>query len=61
MIELNSLRSYLICSFQQVQLEQFYVKIRDNLQTTRISHFEFVTPEDLEQVSLLFRLIDRAF
>ena len=35
---------------QQVQLEQFYVRIRDHLQISRLSHFDYVTPEDLEKV-----------
>ena len=37
---------------QQVQLEQFYVRIRDHLQISRLSHFDYVTPEDLEKVDI---------
>ena len=62
---------------QEVQLEQFFVRIRDDLQVsiclvrglgsvtlpewhsifsvmqiTRLSHFEYVTPEDLEKIGM---------
>ncbi|CAG0880872.1 unnamed protein product [Darwinula stevensoni] len=37
---------------QEVQLEQFFVRIRDDLQITRLSHFEYVTPEDLEKIGM---------
>ena len=41
---------WLFSILQQVQLEQFYVRIRDHLQISRLSHFDYVTPEDLEKV-----------
>ena len=41
---------WLLNILRQVQLEQFYVRIRDHLQISRISHFEYVTPDDLEKV-----------
>lgn len=34
------------------QLEQFYVRIRDQLQVSRLEHFEYVTCQDLEKVGL---------
>ena len=41
---------WLLHILKQVQLEQFYVRIRDHLQISRISHFDYVTPDDLEKV-----------
>ena len=41
---------WLLNILRQVQLEQFYVRIRDHLQISRISHFDYVTPDDLEKV-----------
>jgi len=36
----------------QVQLEQFYVRIRDELQVSRLQHFEYVQGEDLEKIGM---------
>ena len=36
----------------QVQLEQFFVRIRDELQVSRMQHFEYVQSEDLEKVGM---------
>ena len=44
---------WLLSVLKEVQLDQFYVRIRDHLQISRISHFEYVTPEDLEKVKLI--------
>ena len=44
--------SWLLELLRSVQLEQFYVRIRDQLQVSRLEHFEFVQPEDLEKVGL---------
>jgi hypothetical protein len=41
---------WLLNTLREVQLDQFYVRIRDHLQISRITHFEYVTPEDLEKV-----------
>ena len=41
---------WLLHILKQVQLEQFYVRIRDHLQISRITHFDYVTPDDLEKV-----------
>ena len=43
---------WLLNILRQVQLEQFYVRIRDHLQISRISHFDYVTPEDLEKIGM---------
>lgn len=37
---------------QDVQLAQFLAPIRDDLQITRLEHFDYVKPEDLEKVGL---------
>ncbi|KAG5869453.1 hypothetical protein JTB14_027316 [Gonioctena quinquepunctata] len=36
----------------EVQLSQFLVPIRDDLQVSRLEHFDFVKPEDLEKIGL---------
>lgn len=36
----------------EVQLEQFFMKIRDELQVTRPRHFDFVQTEDLEKIGM---------
>lgn len=35
-----------------VQLQQFLVPIRDDLQITRLEHFDYVKAEDLENIGL---------
>ncbi|XP_067946990.1 activated CDC42 kinase 1-like [Watersipora subatra] len=46
----------------EVQLQQFYVKIRDQLQITQLSHFNYVKSEDLEKIGMakpaIRRLLD---
>ncbi|XP_053625341.1 activated Cdc42 kinase Ack [Plodia interpunctella] len=37
---------------QNVQLEQFYLPIRDQLQITRLAHFDYVHAEDLERIGI---------
>ncbi|CAL7942057.1 unnamed protein product [Xylocopa violacea] len=45
-----------------VQLSQFFTRIRDELQVTRLQHFDYVQPEDLEKIGLgkpgIRRLLD---
>ncbi|XP_043494183.1 activated CDC42 kinase 1 [Polistes fuscatus] len=45
-----------------VQLTQFFTRIRDDLQVTRLHHFDYVQPEDLEKIGLgkpgIRRLLD---
>lgn len=47
---------------QDVQLAQFFVPIRDDLQITRLDHFDYVKPEDLEKIGIskpgIRRLLD---
>lgn len=44
---------WLYAILSSVQLEQFFGRIRDNMQISRLDHFEYVTPEDLEKVQLI--------
>ncbi|XP_069775910.1 activated CDC42 kinase 1-like isoform X2 [Narcine bancroftii] len=37
---------------KEVQLEQFYLRIRDELNVTRLSHFDFVKTADLERIGM---------
>ncbi|XP_043466888.1 serine/threonine-protein kinase par-1 [Leptopilina heterotoma] len=37
---------------RDVQLGQFFTRIRDDLQVTRLHHFDYVQPEDLEKIGL---------
>ncbi|KAK7071910.1 ATP binding [Halocaridina rubra] len=46
--ELEIIRGILV----DVQLAQFFTRIRDDLQVTRLSHFDYVRPEDLENIGL---------
>ncbi|XP_050667996.1 activated Cdc42 kinase Ack-like isoform X2 [Leptidea sinapis] len=47
---------------QTVQLEHFYLPIRDQLQITRLAHFDYVHAEDLERIGIskpgIRRLLD---
>ena len=45
--------AWLMDMLRSVQLEQFYVRIRDQLQVSRLEHFEFVAVEDLEKVRIM--------
>lgn len=36
----------------EVQLEKFYLRVRDGLNITRIEHFAYVKESDLEQVGI---------
>ncbi|XP_063610414.1 putative uncharacterized protein DDB_G0271606 isoform X2 [Penaeus indicus] len=46
--DLEVIRTILV----EVQLAQFFTRIRDDLQVTRLSHFEYVHAEDLERIGL---------
>ncbi|KAG7170612.1 Activated CDC42 kinase 1-like 1 [Homarus americanus] len=46
--DLEVIRSILV----EVQLAQFFTRIRDDLQVTKLSHFEYVHTEDLERIGL---------
>ncbi len=43
---------WLLELLQQVQLEQFFVRLKDDLQVSRLQHFEYVQPEDLEKIGM---------
>ncbi|XP_075703497.1 non-receptor tyrosine-protein kinase TNK1 isoform X1 [Rhinoderma darwinii] len=43
---------WLLSLLREVQLEQFYPKIRDELNVTRPGHFDFVKPFDLDQIGM---------
>lgn len=36
----------------EVQLQQYFLRIRDDLNVTRLSHFEYVKNEDLEKIGM---------
>lgn len=46
---------------RDVQLEQFYIKIRDDLQVTRLAHFDYVHADDLDKIGLGKPAIRRLF
>nr|XP_045606362.1 uncharacterized protein LOC123763283 isoform X2 [Procambarus clarkii] len=46
--ELEVIRGILV----EVQLSQFFTRIRDDLQVTRLNHFDYVHNEDLERIGL---------
>lgn len=46
---------------RDVQLEQFYIKIRDDLQVTRLAHFDYVHGDDLEKIGLGKPAVRRLF
>ncbi|XP_075237189.1 activated Cdc42 kinase isoform X1 [Lycorma delicatula] len=43
---------WLLEVLRDTQLEQFYTRIRDDLQVTRLSHFDYVQAEDLEKIGM---------
>ncbi|XP_059832304.1 activated CDC42 kinase 1-like [Hypanus sabinus] len=43
---------WLLQLLKEVQLEQFYLRIRDDLNVTRLSHFDFVKTVDLERIGM---------
>ncbi|XP_041034820.1 non-receptor tyrosine-protein kinase TNK1 isoform X2 [Carcharodon carcharias] len=43
---------WLLQLLREVQLEQFYLRIRDDLNVTRLSHFDFVKTVDLERIGM---------
>lgn len=36
----------------EVQLQQYFLRIRDDLNVTRLSHFDYVKNEDLEKIGM---------
>uniref|UniRef100_A0A2S2Q9B8 non-specific protein-tyrosine kinase n=1 Tax=Sipha flava TaxID=143950 RepID=A0A2S2Q9B8_9HEMI len=45
-------KEWLMSLLVDVQLEHFHTRIIDELQITRLSHFEYVKPEDLENIGI---------
>ncbi|CAM4641591.1 unnamed protein product [Lepidochelys kempii] len=43
---------WLLALLTEIQLEQFYHKIRDELHVTRLAHFDYVKPSDLDHVGM---------
>ncbi|MEE6528684.1 hypothetical protein FKM82_031349 [Ascaphus truei] len=43
---------WLLSFLREVQLEQFYPRIRDDLNITRPGHFDFVKPFDLDHIGM---------
>ncbi|XP_031630294.1 activated CDC42 kinase 1 [Contarinia nasturtii] len=43
---------WLVELLRDVQLEQFYPRIHDELQVTRLAHFDYVQSDDLEKIGL---------
>ncbi|CAG5120310.1 unnamed protein product [Candidula unifasciata] len=43
---------WLVSLLSEIQLGQFYSKLRDDLQVTRLVHFDYVKTEDLEKIGM---------
>ncbi|XP_051943567.1 tyrosine kinase, non-receptor, 2b isoform X2 [Hippocampus zosterae] len=43
---------WLLELLMEVQLQQYFLRIRDDLNVTRLSHFDYVKDEDLEKIGL---------
>lgn len=43
---------WLLDLLTDVQLQQYFVRIRDELNVTRLSHFDYVKNEDLEKIGM---------
>ncbi|CAM5072253.1 unnamed protein product [Eretmochelys imbricata] len=43
---------WLLALLTEIQLEQFYHKIRDELHVTRLAHFDYVKPSDLDHIGM---------
>ncbi|RZF48730.1 hypothetical protein LSTR_LSTR015470 [Laodelphax striatellus] len=43
---------WLVDMLAETQLEQFYARLRDDLQVTRLSHFDYVQADDLERIGM---------
>lgn len=58
----NNGGDYLYQFLASIQLESFLPQLRDKLQITRLSHFDYVKPKDLEKIGMskpaIRRLLD---
>lgn len=43
---------WLLDLLTDVQLQQYFVRIRDELNVTRLTHFDYVKNEDLEKIGM---------
>ncbi|CDQ90991.1 unnamed protein product [Oncorhynchus mykiss] len=43
---------WLVDLLTDVQLQQYFLRIRDELNVTRLSHFDYVKNEDLEKIGM---------
>ncbi|XP_042624347.1 activated CDC42 kinase 1-like [Cyprinus carpio] len=43
---------WLLELLMEVQLQQYFLRIRDELNVTRLSHFDYVKNEDLEKIGM---------
>lgn len=43
---------WLLELLSEVQLQQYFLLIRDDLNITRLSHFDYVKNEDLEKIGM---------
>lgn len=43
---------WLLELLMEVQLQQYFKRIRDDLNVTRLSHFDYVKNEDLEKIGM---------
>ena len=43
---------WLLELLMEVQLQQYFLRIRDDLNVTRLSHFDYVKNEDLEKIGM---------
>lgn len=43
---------WLLELLMDVQLQQYFLRIRDELNVTRLSHFDYVKNEDLEKIGM---------
>lgn len=43
---------WLLELLMEVQLQQYFLRLRDELNVTRLSHFDYVKNEDLEKIGM---------
>ncbi|CAL8319159.1 unnamed protein product [Arctogadus glacialis] len=43
---------WLLELLMEVQLQQYFLRVRDDLNVTRLSHFDYVKNEDLEKIGM---------
>ena len=43
---------WLLELLMEVQLQQYFLRVRDDLNVTRLSHFDYVKNEDMEKIGM---------